>query len=274
MNYNDYGPLLKQIPMLGRFIKFSERAIEIYVKALEKNPKLALEAPAGIFNLLFFQAKNSSYSARVLSTWGQPLEALAILRIRLEQAIISSYLFYEDFEKGFGAYIKHYTDIERAAAATLKKEPPDFYGIFKDKLDKHEAKYSNFDFENDKPRKRWTNKSIYKLAKRRDELAPKDGMIKHISFEKYYQSLYKTASSIVHCDISALSDNFVDVSPDGRLMPQIYYIFSTLMECAHLDIIQCYEQLNFFEIDRNKDLEILYKDFAKEIGEQFELELK
>lgn len=284
INYNDYGPLLKQVSELERFIKFSERAFEIYVKAIENNQHLALIPPQGIFNLLFFQSKNTSYSVRVLSTWGQPLEALALLRIRLEQAIISSYLFYEEYENGFGAYIKFMSDLERSAAATLKKElnlnsfikdmAPEFYGLLKNKLDEHEDKYSNFDFVNDKPKKKWTNKSIYELAKRRDELTPKDNMVKHISFEKYYQTLYKTASSIVHCDINALSNNFVTRTPNGILMPQIFFVYSSLMECAHLDIIQCYEQLNYFGIDMNKELEILYKDFAKEIGEQFGLKLK
>jgi hypothetical protein len=279
MNYNDYGTLLKQIPELGRFIKLSERAFEIYINAIEKNRHLALTPPQGIFNLLFFQAKNTSYSVRVLSTWAQPLEALALLRIRLEQAIISSYLFYEEYESGFGTYIKFMSDIERSAATILKKEldlnsflkaiAPDFYGLLKSKLDDHENKYSNFDFKNDKPKKKWTNKSIFKLAKRRDELAPKNNMIKHISFEKYYQTLYKMASSIVHCDVSALSSNFVTTTPNGILIPHIFYVYSSLMECAHLDIIQCYELLNYFGVDRNKELEKLYKDFAIEIKEQF-----
>lgn len=282
MNYNDYGALLKKDPVLERFIKISESALEIYVKAINNNPTLALTYPNGLFNLLFFQAKNTSYSVRLLCTWGQPLEALALLRIRLEQAIISSYLFYEDIESGFGAYVRFLKDIEKDSANFLKKElnsfikdvVPDFYGIIKEKLHEFDVKYKNFDFENDKPKKKWTNKSVYKLAKRRDELAPKEGMIKNISFEKYYQTLYKIGSRIVHCDVSALSKNFVTTAPNGILTPQIFYIYSNLMECAHLDIIQCYEQLKFFGINKEKELHNLYKEFTTEIKNQFGLNIK
>ncbi|MGD8779551.1 MAG: hypothetical protein PVH88_11395 [Ignavibacteria bacterium] len=98
-------------------------------------------------------------------------------------------------------------------------------------------------------------------------------MIRHISFEKYYQSLYNNASSIVHCDIAALSKDFVDIAPDGTLMLNIFYVYYSLMECAHLDIIHCYELLNYYAIDKNKDLEILYKDYVKGIYNQFGLKL-
>ena len=55
MNYNDYGTLLKQIPELGRFIKLSERAFEIYINAIEKNRHLALTPPQAF--LIYFSFK-------------------------------------------------------------------------------------------------------------------------------------------------------------------------------------------------------------------------
>lgn len=284
MNYNDYGALVKYMPELEQLIDFSEKAVEIYVKAIEQNPQFALSEHTGIFNLLFYQSKSTSYSIRLLNTWGQPVEALALLRIRLEQSIISSYLLYEQFEEGLGAYIKFYSELERAAADRLREElkansilmdkAPELYKIFEDKLNEYDTNKKDYENKEGNNKRSWYKGNIYQLAVKRDNLAPKDNLIGHISFEKLHQAIYQSANSMVHGDIAAISNNYVDLSKDGTLMPQIFNIYNTQMQCTHLDIIQTYELLNYYCIDRNAELEELYKQFSKFVAVQFGIDVE
>ncbi len=42
------------------------------------------------------------------------------------------------------------------------------------------------------------------------------------------------------------------------------------MECAQLDIIQCYEQLEYFGIDRKKEFRELHQKYLNELLKAFE----
>lgn len=284
MNKKDYGEIINHLPEIIPFIEMSEDAFRIYIETMNMNlPILAMGNNYEFYKLLA-QAKNNSYSIRLLCTWGQPIEALALLRIRLEQSIISSYLLYENKNEGIEAYINYLPKAEKHSIQLFEKLGvreeklfkvlmPDLYSMIKEKIDEHNEKYPDSDLESNNPRSKWTNKSIYKLAKRRDELAPKEDNIIGISFEQYFKRLYHFASSIVHSDSVSTSEHVLTKSPTGIMMPQIPYIFTNLMECAQLDIIQCYEQLEYFKINKKKEFNELHQRYISEVLKSFEITL-
>ena len=119
MNYsqkydNDgYGPILGILEReLAPFIKISEKSFRCFIEAISRKPYLLKNKYNFILHHLLSNAKNNIFSIRLLSTWGQPIEGYALLRIRLEQLIVASYLINEKPDKGIEAFDKHYPIIE------------------------------------------------------------------------------------------------------------------------------------------------------------------
>ncbi len=284
MDKKEYGEIVNRLPEIIPFIEISEDAFKIYVETININ-LLILEIENNYeFYKLLAQAKNNSYSIRLLCTWGQPIEALALLRVRLEQSIISSYLLYENPKEGIEAYrnylpkaenksIELFESLGAEEKKLFEQLMPDIFSMIKENIDVHKEKYPDNDLEKNNPISKWTTKSIYKLAKRRDELAPKNDSISGISFEQYFKRLYHFASSIVHSDSVSTSEHVLTKSPTGIMMPQILYIFTDLMECAQLDIIQCYEQLEYFKIDKKKEFRELHQRYLNEVLKSFDITL-
>jgi len=194
MNVKEYGELTNSISGIVPFIEISEEAFRIYIETMNDNLPILEFGNNYEFYKMLAQAKNNSYSIRLLCTWGQPIEALALLRIRLEQSIIASYLLYENPKEGIEAYKNYLPNAEKQSIQLyeslgtnedklFKELMPDLYSIIKEKIEEHKEKYPDSDLESNNPRNKWTNKSIYKLAKRRDELAPMENSIIGISFD-------------------------------------------------------------------------------------------
>ena len=92
MNSNEfdntgYGAIIEVSSNLKKFIHYSEKSFRWFIEETYRNPSVLLTNNNSIFNNICCIAKNTSYSIRLLSSWGQPIEAYMLLRIRLDQLI-------------------------------------------------------------------------------------------------------------------------------------------------------------------------------------------
>lgn len=281
-DFLEYGRFKNELGVKA-FLDISEKAEQISVEAIGSNLSVQLSDSGMMFNNLLYLAGKTSWSVRYLATSGLMLQAYMLLRIRFEQTLVSSYLVHEDREKGFIPFLKHNPSNEYHFAKSAKEDPRlnEFFSDFLDKeIDGLKKKAVEFEkhfnpaFNEDgfEPHWKWTNKSIFKIAEKRDELTEELNEISSFPLLVYYRVVYKAASSLVHADRTSISKNFITVSDESNhLVDQpIYLLLSTLYN-AHLDIIQNYEVLKFLGIDKTEDYLSLYEDYQKEIRKAWDL---
>ncbi len=257
------------------FSELSEKAFSIFNSLIKDKGKHLLKPINHLFYRMAYIADMTSASIRLINSWVYTLPAFALLRVRLEQTIICSYLIYEDEAVGLDKFIK-YISVHRYEGMkiamedeSLKKHLKEYKYHGKLKKDAIEAQKEwnpNFTNEHDKFERSWTKFDLRSIAKKRDSLVPNEPLIKH-PLEREYVSIYKVASSIVHADCDSLSHSFLDFfpAPDGSpiLMPIPTYAAIIVFFNARYDILQCHEVLNRVGISPGQQYIDLMDEFFK-----------
>lgn len=91
----NYGPY-SSWDEIKAFSQLSEKAFRIFAELVKDKAKELLESINHLFYRMVYIAGTTSTSIRLINSWAFTLPAFALLRIRLEQTIICSYLIYED----------------------------------------------------------------------------------------------------------------------------------------------------------------------------------
>lgn len=278
-----YGALtdLKDLEIIPELIRFSEQAWETYAVSIlgcnvGKDP-----LAADVLGSLVYHGQNCSYSIGLLTTWAQPLEALALLRIRFEQLLTSSYLVHAPRVEGLERFRRsvHRMDLNVLRKMKIGHAPMyDFLEkILGEKMKQAEAeaetweRMANPDYKSgQRVEQNWTNKDNLTLARERDKLAKGKHFISNISLEDCYQGFYRHASGIVHVDANLLTSNYVAYSgPLNLPMPNLVQLFLNLLLCAHFDIVQTYEVCSFFGTCATGEFEKLFTEFSSTVAEFF-----
>jgi len=211
---------------------------------------------------MVYIAGTTSTSIRLINSWAFTLPAFALLRIRLEQTIICSYLIYEDISIGLEKFLS-YNPIGQFKGMKVAMEDEslkkileqDFKGFDKlkeDAITMQQDRTPGFSFEDDKFERSWTKLTLRAIANKRDSLAPNEPLVKH-PLEREYVSIYKVASAVVHAEADTFGKSFLNfyAGPDGStvLMPVPRYAYVIAFFTARYDILQCHEVLKRVGID-------------------------
>jgi hypothetical protein len=276
-----YGQVLEVLPEISPYIIFSEKSFRFFIEGISLNPSSLNVNNNFIFNLINNNSKNLSYSIRLLTTWGQINEAYILLRIRLEQLIVCSYLIHEKEEIGLLPFINFFPNIEYNLSKVFKNNDqlkevlstlfPELSNKASDRIKEITQLVENsFEFENGELKRKWTKLKVNQLAERRDKLINQKDLISSFLLANYYNTTYKLSSSLVHSDVASISSNFITTNINGILLPQTYYLFINLIQNAHFDIIQCYEISKRMKLNISDKYENLYKEYQLQIKKDLE----
>jgi len=278
-----YGPILDVLEKeLSPYVKISEKAFRYFIEAFSKKAFLLKSKSNLIMHHLLSNAKNSSFSIRLLSTWAQPIEGYALLRIRLEQLIVASYLINEKPEKGLEPFKKYYPVLEYGLLKINDKNDnlklalsfilPELANEYSNRMKELQKQIEeSFEIKDNNYKRKWTNLYINQLAEHRDKLIDDKNEISKIKLLDYYNTIYKISSSLVHSDIASITANFITTDEYGILKPQEMYVFTNIITLSLFDIIQCYETAKFLELDINDKYISLYKNYLNQVKRDFEL---
>lgn len=257
-------------PSVSSFAEVSKRAFEIWHERLTPDVRAKFGPTRHLFVRMLYLAEGTSLSIRLLTSWAMTLQALALARVRLEQAIVCSYLLHEDESAGLEPFvryisIKRYEDTRAALSDTdivTQLGSVDLVALRAEAIASQQSITPGFNIDNDRLQRKWTRLDLRSMARRRDELTAEGARISMDSLERDYVSLYKSASSIVHSDCSALSQDYLDIfarPPDGPavLMPLPSWAIMSVAFTSHYDILQVFEVLRLFGIDCEDELEEL-----------------
>jgi len=284
MNYDNtgYGPILNLLESeLSPFIKISERAYRYFIETVNRKSHLLINKRYFLINLLVSNAKNASYSIRLLSTWGQPIEGYALLRIRLEQLITSSYLIHDQVSNAVEKFISYYPVIEynylkvNDANENLKLALsiffPDANTLYNERMNELRSQIEGtFQIKNDKYQRKWTEHNINKLAELRDSLVDQNDRISKIKMLDYYNTIYRLSSSIVHSVIASITKLFLGTSSEGVIKPHEIYVFIDLVAVSLFDIIQCYEAATYLKFNIEDKYLKLFDDYIYQTKRMFD----
>lgn len=227
-----------------------------------------------LFIRIGYQAKTTSLATRLANSWALSLPALALVRVRLEQTIICSFLVHEREEDGlrpFVAYIPigHHKGLK--AAMEDPKLAAQLTGLFDlggseaEALKAQQELTPGFSLDSDKCQRNWTKLDLRSMAKRRDTLASSRGALQRHSLEREYLSFYKVASSVVHADCSSLSYAFLDTFPAPGTQPVLMTVPSWALvvatTTAHYDLLQCFEILEWLGINAADEYQALLEQW-------------
>jgi len=270
----NYGPLFSAFPSLNDLLWISEQAFIKTRDLVGQSPQDWQNPPAKLLQLLMYQGLNTSYSIRLLTTFAQPLEAYALLRMRLEQVIVMSYLVNVEKEKGFDLFFADVGRIDYRSARSLDKDPElkkiveiflgDRFQQAQKAAEKVEKEIDpSFDISSGKLKRKWTDLSTYDLAKRRDALIKNNDPIQSTKLVWFYISLYKPSSILLHGDTGSVTNNFLSAAPNKDIGPQLAYVFLNIIQNAQLDLLQCYEAVRYFKKPGIEKLTELHKEFKE-----------
>lgn len=276
-----YGPILELLEKeIGPYIRISEKAFRYFIETFSNKVFLLRSKSNLILNNLLSNAKNTSFSIRLLSTMAQPIEGYALLRIRLEQLIIASYLINEKSEIGIEPFKKHYPVIEynllkandnndnlKLALSYFLPKLGNEYNSRMDELKKQIE--SSYEVKDGDYKRKWTKLYINQLAEHRDRLITLKNELSKIKLIDYYNTIYKISSSIVHSDVASITENFITIHSNGNLMPQPLYVFSNLITLAMFDILQCYETAKYMKLNLDDKYDSLYDNYLNQVKKDF-----
>ncbi len=278
-----YGALanLEGFAIIPKLVRLSERAWETYTVSIIGYNVAKDQEAADILGSIIYHGQNCSYSIGLLTTWAESLEALALLRIRFEQLLTSSYLVHAPREDGLERFRRSVHRMDLNVLRKMKSGHAPMYEflekILGDKIKQAEAEAetwergANPDYKSgQRVDQNWTNKDNLTLAKERDKLAKGKHFISDVSLEHYYHGFYRHASGIVHVDPNLLTSNYVtSAGPLNLPVPNLLQIFINLMLCAHFDIVQAFEVASYFDVGGTKEFERLFREFSSAVEEFF-----
>ena len=222
-----------------------------------------------ILQNLMYNALNMSLSVRILSTYGQLLEGLVLVRSRLEQLSTSSYLIHSD--DGFVLYAD---DLNRLTQRFTKNYQKDvslkttldsiFSIVFPDSTKQSITDiFPDLSVDPGKLPQKWTNLDLYSMALKRDERIEEDHAFKSSKLGWSYVSLYHTASNIAHCYPPSITEYYLTKGPNGQPSPRWECMLLNLTNNALFDIIQNYEVVKYIKCVNDKSLIALKEEFAE-----------
>ncbi len=270
----NFGPY-RSYESVAAFDALSEQSFAILDERTNAESQRLTRPVHHLFIRIGYQAKTTSLAARLTNSWALSLPALALVRVRLEQTIICSFLTHEQEESGlrpFVSYIPigHYKNLKAALDdPELVAELSRLFDVGRSESEALKAQQEltpGFSLESDKFQRNWTKLDLRSMAKRRDALVVSKTTLQKESLEREYLSFYKVASSVVHADCSSLSYAFLDTfqAPSTKpvLMALPSWALIVAVVTAHYDLLQCYEILQCLDIDAEKDYEALSKRWA------------
>ncbi len=229
-----YGSLIEKVPELRDLLWISEQAFIRMSEAIGQDPKDWKTVGSRVIQSQMYHALNTSLSVRILVTNGQVLEAYALLRMRLEQVIVSSLLIHSPIEDGFDKFANDIGRVDYRAIQSLDKTPA-LRNLIEDLLG-HKfiqaegaaiaseiADDPSFDISTGKIKRKWTDLNTYDMAVRRDKLVTaKGGISTRLTW--FYAALYKSSSILLHADAGAISSNYLSQSARKEPVPQVLYL--------------------------------------------------
>lgn len=252
----DFGPY-SSWESVKDFSEISQKAFEIYHEKISNDLLAKFSPTQHLFIRQLYLAETSSFSIRLLTSWAMLLQALALTRTRLEHTIVCSYLIHEKVSAALEPFVKHISinDFLNVRAAMSDSSIGNHLDVDISKLQTEAVNAQSsftpgFDLDHDKFERKWTKLDLRTMAKRRDELTAEQIAVSSDSLERDYVSLYKTASSIVHSDVSALSHAFMNVFSVGQdgpaaLMPLPSWATMCVAFTSKYDVVQVFEVLKF-----------------------------
>lgn len=253
------------------FSEISQKAFELYHDKISDNLLPTFSPTQHLFIRQLYLAETSSFSIRLLTSWAMLLQALVLTRTRLEHTIICSYIIHEKESVGLEPFVKHISinDFLNVRAAMsdngiAKHLDLDITKIQVEAVNAQSSFKPDFDINHDKFERKWTKLDLRTMAQHRDELTSEQIAISKDSLERDYVSFYKTASSIVHSDVSAFSHAFMNVfyvgqNSPGTLMPLPSWATMSVAFTAKYDIVQVFEVLKYLGINCESEFTKLRK---------------
>src|SRR3989442_10372929 len=197
----------------------SEGAVQLFHRLRPQAPQTQ---PARFRDIIFGSVEVGESTTRAITTLleqDQHLPAIALVRVRLEQLIVASYLVHEQPEAGLKPYAAFVPITEYQVGKAVLAEP--FLGphvqehiqvddlkakAFAAQLDIHPG----FDIKDGKLQAKWTLLDLYSMAVKRDTLVDKAtfAISRHFPLAGLYTSFYKAASCVFHADATALAPPF------------------------------------------------------------------
>lgn len=227
-----------------------------------------------LFIRIGYQAKTTSLATRLTNSWALSLPALALVRVRLEQTIICSFLIHEEEESGLRPFVSYIPISHHKGLKAALEDPKlsaQLAGLFDvgrseaEALKAQQELTPGFSLDSDKFQRSWTKLDLHSMARRRDALVVSKSALENESLEREYLSFYKVASSIVHADCSSLSYAFLDIFQGPGTQPVLMAIPSWALTVAaataHYDLLQCFEILQWLGIDAEADYEALFRQW-------------
>src|SRR2546427_180210 len=250
----------------------SEGALQLFHRLRPQAPEAQ---PARFRDIIFGSVEVGESTTRAISALlaqDQHVPAIALVRVRLEQVIVTSYLVHEQPEVGVKPYAAFAPITEYRTAQAVFAEPflaPHVQGRME--LDDLKAKAfaaqldinPGFDIEDGKLQAKWTPLDLYSMAVKRDALVDKATFLisRYFPLAGLYTSFYKAASCVVHADASALASPFrgtLNASHGSREIDAT--TFWTLLLPAYVmtyDLIQCYEALRLSGLNCDREFSSL-----------------
>lgn len=104
--YPSFGPYSRW-ENVAAFSELSEKAFTLFDGLVNDNWSLLSRPVHHLFLRIAYQAKTTSLATRITNSWALSLPAFALTRVRLEQAIICSYLIHEDESIGLSRFVEY-----------------------------------------------------------------------------------------------------------------------------------------------------------------------
>jgi hypothetical protein len=272
-----FGPIFSDECLRGHY------EILLKIEALEAKhitPVMPTFTPTQhLFLRQLYTAKTTSASIHLLNSWLYCIPALGLLRMRVEQCIINSYLIHEDRLQGLQPFVQHLS-ISRLLSSKEALNDDRLAPFLPDRQLASEVLRSEavdsqlsldpaFDPATGRFQRKWTSLDLRSMCLRRDQLvrkkAEQEWWIKD-PLELTYITVYRLASSVGHADCESLSFHYLDVfpGPDGHepiLMADPRWAPTIACFCSMLDILQFFETARWLGTNPTEDCQQLKKDW-------------
>jgi hypothetical protein len=251
----EYGSLAS-LPLVAPFYAASDDA---YAAFQTLRSQVAKETPQQelIFRLVEI-GEEISHATRLLVSSGSHLAAIALARVRLEGTIVASYVIHDEAAgvlerfRTFGP-ISEYNILSGVIADPALRPHIDGHldleEVRKRAAAAQQTAKPGFDPDTDKFERKWTKLDLPSMAHRRDTIIDKARYtLSEPPLGSLYNSLYRTASSVVHSEASMAYPPFSgDVKgADGVDRPaEVIWTLAIPAFITHCDLIQTYEALQW-----------------------------
>jgi len=268
INRKYYGSIYEE-EIVKEFYEISFKVDKIILNVLETEYNFETNSYEYIMKELLKYSFETSQSLRLILSHGIIRSAYALLRVRLEQMIVSSYLIHSDKKEGLDNFIlqsgislyKNYSST--ASFSNFTKETMDkllsAVGVnekyYKDLANlAQKEKRSDFRPETDKYDRDWTSLDLRSMAKKRDEFVNETSELFSTPIEHYYSSLYKGGNSVIHSDAIIASSSFFP------FMNSMWYK-NLALNNSYFDMVQGFEISKFLGLDFKKEFTQLNEEY-------------